>query len=181
MTFQQIKTSIMLILILFMTSTCFVNKPTSQLTELVQEDLQNLRDVTRIEIYYFQEGPSEKTVFLNTIEYPEIIDNATQFFESQTGHWEYPLYLPYALPGPIEVDFYENDKLKLKITLGYVSKNPNENRRFYLSRSLGPLKYLEKNEFKRLVEVLGLNEETILEILEVPASYDTTNQKTTTN
>lgn len=166
---------------LFMINACSNITPTLQNTELVQEDLQNLQTITKIEVYQAESWSSEEKKILNTIETPDLINTATQFFEAQAEHWEYPPYLPYAPPGLIEIHFFENDKLKTFVTLGYAGKNPTESRRFYLSKPLGPLRYLSQNEFKKLIEVLELDEETNLEILKVPASYDTTNKKATTS
>lgn len=124
--------------------------------KITLNELETLDQIDRIEIFHRKDFNSPD-YHLKTIENLDQINLIVKFFESQANGWE--AFHPYAPPGLLYVEFYEQEKRNLGIMIGYTDNTSSGNTFFHLSQPYGLGKPLKEREFETLMNLLEVDKD----------------------
>jgi hypothetical protein len=124
------------------------------------EDLENVDQIRLIVLLGINKsGVPDEIRPVKTINDPEQIAQIVAKMRIYSDNWQYEEFTPpwTGIAGriaPVRIIFYNQGKVKTFLSIGY-SKDIS----YFLQQSPGPGRYLEYQEFKELMDFLGLKEE----------------------
>ena len=119
------------------------------------DELKRLDKLDRIEITH-RHNFSSDSYPLKTIDNPKQIELIVQAFHTYADNWQ--SYHPYAPPGLLYIEFYNNNERQLTLMIGYTDNTSSGNLFYHLSKGFGPGRPLKEQEFKELMKLLDIEE-----------------------